>query len=348
MAIYARCTKCRRDNNQAVKICTTCNSKLGTLFQVRVKDAVTGKTRTKTSPTLKLAKEIEAKFKVQQIEGQLFNKLKTQTVSFENYLNHAKMHKKTWRTDQFRWDKHIAGRDFRTKQGILDILKKQQQDGCAPATVHHTLKLIKRVYSWHIENELYCALNPCDRIKLAKYDNRINNILNKDQISGLIDFLTTWKNRRAALVISFALFTGRRRGEILGLQWRDIDWEGRSITCHNTKNGSSISFPINTSAFQILTEAKKIQISDLVFPCLSGKYFHISKTWQQLAIRLNLTIRFHDLRHTYASLLASSGQVDIYTLKTLLGHKDIKLTERYSHLSDERLRSSTEVLDDLL
>ena len=107
-------------------------------------------------------------------------------------------------------------------------------------------------------------------------------------------------------------------------------------------------FPINNSAFQILIEAKSIQISELVFPCLSGRYFHISKTWQELAKRLKLTIRFHDLRHTYASLLASSGLVDIYTLKTLLGHKDIKLTERYSHLSDERLRSSTEVLDNLL
>ena len=59
------------------------------------------------------------------------------------------------------------------------------------------------------------------------------------------------------------------------------------------------------------------------------------------------SIRFHDLRHTYASHLASSGKVDIYTLKTLLGHKDIKLTERYSHLSNDRLRKSTEVLDTL-
>lgn len=348
MAIYARCTKCRRDNHHAAKFCTTCDTKLGILFLSRVKDPITGKWKTKISPTLKLAKEIEAKFKVQQIEGQLFNKPQYQIVSFENYLNNAKLHKKTWKTDEFRWNKHIANRDFKSKQGILDILKKQQQDGCAPATVHHTLKLIRRVYSWHIENGLYSSPNPCDRIKLAKYDNRVNNILNKEQISGLNDFLATWKNRRAALVISFALFTGRRRGEILGLQWSDIDWERRSITCHNTKNGSSISFPVNASAFQILSEAKSIQISELVFPSLSGKYFHISKTWQQLAIRLNLTIRFHDLRHTYASLLASSGLVDIYTLKTLLGHKDIKLTERYSHLSDERLRSSTEVLDSIL
>ena len=348
MAIYARCTKCRRDNSQSAKVCTSCKAKLGELFHVKIKDPATGKWRTKISPTLKLAREIESKFKVQQIEGQFFNKPQNQVISFENYLNHAKLHKKTWLTDEFRWNKHIAGKDFKTKQGILGILKKQQEAGCAPATVHHSLKLIRRVYSWHIENGLYTSPNPCDRIKLAQYDNRVNNILNKEQISSLKDFLSTWKNRRAALVIAFALFTGRRRGEILGLKWEDIDWAGPSITCHNTKNGSTISFPVNNSAFEILTEAKSIQISELVFPCLSGKYFHISKTWQLLALRLKLTIRFHDLRHTYASLLASSGQVDIYTLKTLLGHKDIKLTERYSHLSDGRLRSSTEVLDGLL
>lgn len=347
MAIYARCTKCRRDNNQAAKICTACNTKLGTLFQVRVKDAATGKTRTKITPTLKLAKEVEAKFKVQQIEGQLFNKPQHREVSFERYLSHAKLHKKTWETDQFRWNKHIAGKDFRTRQGILSILKQQQDEGYAPATIHHTLKLIKRVYSWHIETGIYFEANPTERIKLAKYDNRVNNILKDAQLVELREYLTTWKNRRAALVILFALYTGRRRGEILSLRWGDIDWERRCITCHNTKNGTSISFPVNNSAFKILVEAKAIQISDLVFPCHSGKYFHISKTWQELTQRLNLTIRFHDLRHTYASLLASSGQVDIYALKTLLGHKDIKLTERYSHLSDSRLRGATEVLDKL-
>ena len=103
-------------------------------------------------------------------------------------------------------------------------------------------------------------------------------------------------------------------------------------------------------------EAKESKISEYVFPSSSGQHYNsgLSLAWTRMRKRLKrenildiTSFRFHDLRHTYASHLASSGQVDIYTLKTLLGHKDIKLTERYSHLSNERLRQSTEVLDTL-
>lgn len=118
-------------------------------------------------------------------------------------------------------------------------------------------------------------------------------------------------------------------------------------------------FPLNSKAIDILKEALTIRLpqGELVFPSSSGHHYGagLPLAWNRLKKRLknqnilNIdSIRFHDLRHTYASLLASSGQVDIYTLKTLLGHKDIKLTERYSHLSDSRLRGATEVLDNLL
>ena len=57
--------------------------------------------------------------------------------------------------------------------------------------------------------------------------------------------------------------------------------------------------------------------------------------------------RFHDLRHTYATVLCNSGQVDIYTLQKLLGHSCIQLTQRYSHLLDETMRDATSIMDSM-
>lgn len=254
MAIYQRCPKCLKDNTVSARVCKGCGSTLKnvTRYQVKVKDSASGKWRSKVVPNLKLAKEVEAKLKVLAVEQELFDKKQKDTVSFHSYLEHAKLHKKTWETDLLRWNKHVAGNDWMGQQGILQILRKQRDSGDAPATIHHSLKLIRRVFNWHIEQGLYHSENPCKHIKLTKYDNRVSNILNREQVNLLVEYCDNWKNRRAALVILFALFTGRRKGEILTLTWDDIDWEQQFITCRNTKNGSSISFPVNRKALDIL------------------------------------------------------------------------------------------------
>ena len=357
MAIYARCSNCRQDNNVISSFCKVCGDRLGTKYLVRIKDASTGKWRTKITPSLKLAKEVELKFKTLHIENQLFNKKQENQFNFEWYLKFARSYKKTWKDDRNRWARYIDGRNHANPRGIQEILDRLQH--LSPQTRRHVLNLIKRVYNWHIEQSLWNDENPCRSIKTAKFDNKVSNVLDRHQVNILTTYLNKWENRRAALVILFALYTGRRKSEILNLTWPDVSTGLNSITCRNTKNGSTISFPLNSKATSILRESLILPIPQcgLVFPSSTGHHYNsgLPQAWRRMKSRVKRlgiigidSIRFHDLRHTYASLLASSGKVDIYTLKTLLGHKDIKLTERYSHLSDERLRSSTEVLDDLL
>lgn len=216
MAIYARCPKCRRDNNQITKICTACNTKLGTLFQVRVKDAASGKWRTKITPSLKLAKEVEVKFKTLHIENQLFDKKQENKFNFELYLKAAQSYKKSWKDDRNRWARYVASKKHDKSRAIQEILDSLQH--LSPQTVRHVLNLIRRVYNWHIEQGLWHDDNPCKNIKTAKFDNTVSNVLNRDQIDILSEFLCKWANRRAALVVLFALFTGRRKGEILNLR----------------------------------------------------------------------------------------------------------------------------------
>ena len=345
MAIYRRCNKCRRDNQTDLKACSNCKAKLKDKYIVRVKDSLTGRWITKTCASVQLAKQIESKFKIQIIEGSTLNKKKKQEVSFSRYLEYAKQTKKTWADDEKRWDLYVRGHNYRTTHGIMTILS--QMKGLKPATIHHALKLIKRVYNFHIQIGL-CQTNPAASIAAPKYDNRVNNILSQKESMDLIRYLESWPNRRAALVILFGLYSGRRLSEILKLRWENINSETNTYICNEMKNGMNSSFPLNQSLLNLIREAEGIKVSELVFPCSTGKYFHsFQSTWSRLKRRRKLKIRFHDLRHTYASHLASSGKVNIYTLKTLLGHKDIKLTERYSHLLDEHLQKASSTVDEI-
>ena len=268
-------------------------------------------------------------------------------VDFDSYIEYAKIHKKSWKDDLTRWNKHVKSYDYTSQAGITKILATMTKRGYAPATVDHVYKLIRRVYNWHIQNGYYFQQNPCSTIRPPKYDNRVTNYLSKGQLEELFSYLATWENCRASYVISFALFTGRRKSEILNLKWDDVDFIEKSITCRNTKNGKTITFPLNNRAFTVIEKAFDSKISDYVFPSSTGShYYHAFNTsWRKLKSRLGIQYRFHDLRHTYASYLASSGEVDIYTLKTLLGHQTIALTMRYAHLSNDSVRRATSVID---
>ncbi len=331
------------------KKCDLCGKSL-TRYVVRVKDSSTGKWRSKTVYTYKTAKNLEVKFKTDAIEGRLFDKKKRYgQIDFDSYIEYAKIHKKSWKDDLTRWRKHVKDNDYRTQSGITKILATMTKNGLAPATVDHVYKLIRRVYNWHIQNGYYFQSNPCKTVKPPKYDNKVTNYLSKSQLNELLGYLETWENIRASNVILFALFTGRRKSEILNLVWSDVDFVEQSITCRNTKSGRTLSFPLNNSAFGVLEKAFEMRISEYVFPSSTGShYYHaFNVSWRKLKKRFGLEYRFHDLRHTYASYLASSGQVDIYTLKTLLGHQSISLTIRYAHLTNDSVRKANYVLDSM-
>jgi integrase len=120
------------------------------------------------------------------------------------------------------------------------------------------------------------------------------------------------------------------------------------VTFKDTKNKKTHSVPVNKHAMEILKTAHEMKVSDLVFPCDTGKYYHsFSRTWYRIRDKAGVNVRFHGLRHVYASHLASSGKVDLFVLKKLLGHKDIKMTQRYSHIMNSALRKGTEVADEL-
>ncbi|MDR3666224.1 MAG: site-specific integrase [Ignavibacteriaceae bacterium] len=346
MAIYSRC--CGKDYLSSKRKCDICNKFLAK-YVVKMQDPATGRWKTKTVPNLKLAKDIEAKFKTEAIEGKLLDKKEIGDISFDRFLEYAKLHRKTWKNDQGRWNIHVKDKDFMTKKGINNILGQMKKNGKSDCTIHHVLKLIKRVFNWHIQNEYYFQVNPCNGIKAPSYDNKATTFLSIEEIDKLIVDLEGWDNFRATNIILFALYTGRRKSEITNLEWPHVDMFNKTITCMKTKNGKNLSFPLCEKAYQILLKAHEQKISKYVFPSSSGHIYYngFSLAWQRLKNRIGLKCRFHDLRHTYASHLASSGKVGLYEIKTLLGHSDLSLTQRYAHLTNEAVRMATCVIDDI-
>jgi integrase len=119
-----------------------------------------------------------------------------------------------------------------------------------------------------------------------------------------------------------------------------------TIKADTAKSGSARHVPLNAEAKDVLKRWKgKDEVEGLVFPGVEGgKLTNINKSWATVTTKAKLSdFRFHDLRHSFASKLVRSG-VDLYTVKTLLGHSDFAMTQRYAHLAPDHLSDAVERL----
>jgi integrase len=191
----------------------------------------------------------------------------------------------------------------------------------------------------------------------------VTNPLTVEDVAKLKETLEEWKEGsgpgvgrsiRPVFVVQFALYSGKRLGEILSLKWPDVDLKNGLVTFQGsiTKSGRTSTVPVNKTCLEVLKKARAIRKGEYVFPNSKGKRFvNFTHYWYRIRKKAGLDkkgYRFHDLRHTFATHLASSGEVDIYTLKELLGHRSIEMTQRYAHLTNGSLRKATSIMDRVL
>jgi integrase len=151
-------------------------------------------------------------------------------------------------------------------------------------------------------------------------------------------------------MMKLVLFTGMRRGELFSLRWKDIEFERGFISIREPKGGQDMKIPMNTEAREILQSLSRE--SEYVFPGRGGKRrVDIARAVNAIKKVAGLPKDFralHGLRHTYASMLASSGRVDLYTLQKLLTHKSPLMTQRYAHLRDQALRQASALAGEII
>lgn len=224
----------------------------------------------------------------------------------------------------------------------------------SPTTCNLALGLLRKILNDAVRWQAI-RFNPISSVRFLPKAERDMDYWTTKEAS---DFLAAAKehDHEVYLLFATALYSGMRLGELRGLQWDCVDLGKTQITVkrsycqkedrlkEHTKSKRIRHIPINASLLEILLNAKANCSGPWVFSQSIG-YPHLSRLLERIATSAGIQpIRFHDLRHTFASIFMMSGGL-IYDLQKLLGHSTILMTERYSHLAPGHLKGKTDLLD---
>lgn len=211
------------------------------------------------------------------------------------------------------------------------------------ATVNNHLRVLSKILSLAVDADLIDS-NPCFRVRKFKPNNRRLRVLSDEEEGELLTTLAGNDLIRSIVIV--ALNTGLRRGEIFSLKWSDVDFQRGRLTIRKTKASKERFVPMNATVRELMHSLPHL-LSDYVFPSPKtvGRLTDIKKGFRGAVNMAGIeNLRFHDLRHTFATRLADAG-TDAYTLMEIMGHADLKTTMIYVHASGEAGRRAVEKLD---
>ena len=257
-------------------------------------------------------------------------------------------------TDENRFENYIE-RPFGDKEPSeifpldIDRLRLKLLKKKSPGTVKNVLELLRRITNFGAKKQL------CDGLGFGIEMPRVHNLKTEDltprQLQKLLKVIEKDEHPHAGPMMKMALFTGMRRGELFKLRWKDIEFERGFIDIRDPKGGPDQKIPLNDAARDLLLNHIRTT-SPYVFPGRGGRQrTDINKQVTKIKKDAGLPEDFralHGLRHVYATMLASSGQVDMYTLQKLLTHKSPLMTQRYAHLRDETLQKASSLAGSLI
>ena len=218
--------------------------------------------------------------------------------------------------------------DKLSSSAIAAFRDRRLPDGAR--TTHYDLTLIRHclkiaTHEWG----LMLSSNPVDFIKMPPASRPRQRRLNKGEYERLEQASHLTFNPHIWPIIVFAIETGMRRSEILGLTWDNTNLERQLAYLPLTKNGTSREVPLSTKAVDVLRGQRSRQDTPTPFP-VNANAFRLA--WERLRKRADLCdLRFHDLRHEAISRFFELG-LSIPEVALISGHKDAKMLFRYTHL----------------
>jgi integrase len=306
-------------------------------------------------PSRKDAEKIIAKRKTQVIENKFLDIRKEPApVKFydftKEYLQWAKANKKpsTYKRDLSMLRQLNNEFEKKSIQEIttwqIEKYKARRKEEIRPASVNRELALLKHMYSKAIEWGK-CKESPAKKVKLLKGEVKRVRFLMPDEIQRLLSNCAD----HLKPIVTVALHTGMRKGELLGLKWDQVNFDQGIISLLDTKNHERRDLPMNETIKATLSELEKEKKGPSVFCKEDGETFaNVRRSFETALKKSGIKdFRFHDLRHTFASNLVMEG-VDIMTVKELMGHKDLSMTLRYSHLAPNHKAKAINILDRIM
>ena len=348
------------------------------------RDPETGKTvyknvlgKTQAEVKAKLKQAIQENTEVDTLKAAQYTVGQWMDIWFENYAK-IKVRPTSHQTYRGYIDNHIKPNIGKIQLGKLTTLELQklykkllskgrvdrieakgQPKGLSPKTVRNIHQVISSAMDFARSQKLI-AVNPADSCALPKLEHREMKTLPAEQLAS---FLREAKESGVFEMYYIELATGLRRGELLGLKWEDLDLEQGTLRVQRQVsriNGEVVEAPLKTKnsyrtislggdAVGILNEQrKKCGGSEYVFPSPTGGPISPDSVIQMLHRVLKRAglpkVRFHDLRHTFATVALQNG-VDIKTVSGMLGHYSAGFTlDTYAHVTTQAQREAAKTM----
>ena len=292
-----------------------------------------------------------------------------ETLSFsdyfrERYFPEAKINK-SWRSYQREdslhrlWIEPVIGKmpfkDIRPFH--LERIKKNLADaGRSARSIQYAFAVVRQVFNHAIKNEIFFGESPTKKVTRPKVDNKRERFLKQEEAQLLLEELRI-RSQKLYEIACISLHCGLRAGEIFKLIWSCIDCDEGTIRVMDSKGGFNRTAHMTETVRDIFLSKKKTAPTSLIFKDKKGGMIkEVSNAFGRAVKDLGFNhgiydrrqkVYFHTLRHTFASWLVQSGE-SLYTVKELLGHSTMAMTERYSHLASKNLKNAVMKLEDSL
>lgn len=231
----------------------------------------------------------------------------------------------------------------------LGEARDKLQQGRQPATVVRYMAALSHAFTIASNEWGWLEDNPLRKVRKPTEPRGRVRFLDEEERTRLLDACKDSECEALYPIVILALSTGMRQGEILSLEWSQVDLARGYIYLSETKNGERRTVPLVSHAKQLIADLSKVRKIDtnLVFPSTIKPRTPIAirRPWGEAMKTAEIQdFRFHDLRHTAASYLAMNG-ASLTEIAEILGHKTLQMVKRYAHLSEQHTSSVLESMN---
>lgn len=270
----------------------------------------------------------------------------------EHYLPYVKSYKKALTTDVSLLKNHLFPRfgarymDEIDRQDIIRMHNERRASGAAPGSANRLLILMRFIFNLAIKWEVPgVKANPCMGVPLMEENNKMERYLSVQEAQRLFEAVCKSDNAMLQFIVRMLILTGARKREVLDAKWQDFDLERRLWRIPISKSGRARHVPLSDGAQEVLLALPRRPDCDWAFanPDTGKPFVSIFYAWNTARQHAGLAdVRMHDLRHSFASLLINSGRT-LYEVQHILGHTQVKTTQRYAHLRQDTLLDAANV-----
>ena len=268
----------------------------------------------------------------------------------EQYLPYVKSYKRSWVSDVSLLKNHLLPRfgnmylDEITRQDIVKMHYERKASGAAAGSANRLLIMMRFIFNLAVRWELPgIKANPTKGVPLMEENNKKERYLSVEEAQRLYTAVCSSENPMLQYIVPMLILTGARKREVLDAKWQDFDFLRRIWRIPTTKTGKARHVPLSDGVISLLSAMPREAKCEWTFanPDTGKPYVSIFWAWDSARNKADLAdVRIHDLRHSHASFLVNAGRT-LYEVQHILGHTQVKTTQRYAHLSHDTLLDAT-------